>query len=246
MPIYISGCILDRPPRDVGSGGSVAGGFIHCLPSFSVFASRSWFAFFLHNLSLSRPPIRPPPHRESTYWLPASLWRSGFARMAVMANVPANHPRFTALSLTVRSFFLANCSGRNRVSPGPPARSRRAAFPHRAPIEGQTCIGGFGRRRSAGSPLLGITPVPVLSPGLVSQLTFPSTGCSLPPPSPPLALTSFVRGIAGSMLSMSTLFDEVASAVFGWASRFGFPCGLGGEVGSGTGKLRPGRPSRVA
>ena len=61
----------------------------------------------------------------------------------------------------------------------PPRRSRRAAFPHRAPVEGRTRPGlGLGRpmpSRSVGSPL-GDMPVPALGPGHASLLAFPSTG----------------------------------------------------------------------
>src|SRR6201994_1257787 len=85
----------------------------------------------------------------------------------------------------------------NRVTPVPPHRSRRAAFPHRAPIEGQTRSRVWTppiRRLAASVTCLfrswarGMRPPP---PSLRSA--------AFPPPSPPLTLASFVRGFIGTM-----------------------------------------------
>ena len=68
----------------------------------------------------------------------------------------------------------------DRVTPAPPRRSRRAAFPHRAPVEGRT-RSKFGAwaahtpsiRRLAASVT---RQCPALCPGHALPLAFPSTG----------------------------------------------------------------------
>ena len=87
--------------------------------------------------------------------------------------------------------------GREPVTPVPPHRSRRAAFPHRAPIEGQT-------RSRVWTP-----PIRRLAASVTCLFRYWARGmrrrspslrsAAFPPPSPPLTLASFVRGFIGTM-----------------------------------------------
>jgi hypothetical protein len=70
--------------------------------------------------------------------------------------------------------------GRGRVTPVPPHRSRRAAFPHRAPVEGPTRskLRGVDDLCSSDPQAHSLwdMPSPALCPGHAALLTFPSTG----------------------------------------------------------------------
>jgi hypothetical protein len=67
----------------------------------------------------------------------------------------------------------------DRVAPAPPHRSRRAAFPHRAPVEGRTRLdfGALAAHYTSNPQArsFGYTPYPALRPGRAALLAFPST-----------------------------------------------------------------------
>jgi hypothetical protein len=93
----------------------------------------------------------------------------------------------------------------NRVTPVPPHRSRRAAFPHRAPAEGQTrsklgawaahsCFNPSARR-------VGDMPDPALRPGHALRLTVPPADRLPSTVSATDPSTGFVRGFTGTTRS---------------------------------------------
>ena len=80
--------------------------------------------------------------------------------------------------LIIKAVQIQSGRGRGRVTPVPPHRSRRAAFPHRAPVEGRTRsklrgVDGLCSSDPQAHSFCDM-PSPALSPGHAALLTFPS------------------------------------------------------------------------
>ena len=114
--------------------------------------------------------------------------------------------------------------------------SRRAAFPHRAPIQGRT-------RSRVWTP-----PIRRLAASVTCRFRYRARGmrrrspflrsAAFPPPSPPLASTSFVRGIVGTYAAVRLLTSSAT------ASSPRLPV-VAHIHQSGLGEMRPPRFRRV-
>jgi hypothetical protein len=97
---------------------------------------------------------------------------------------------------------LARVAVGTAVASRPPRRSRRAAFPHRAPVSGRT-RSAFGVLGTHAAPIRGLAAsVTGLIRRCVRDLPRSSPSprpAAVPPPSPPPMLLGFVRGFTGTM-----------------------------------------------